>query len=197
MRRLNSKTTWVFSDPHYNHKNICKGTSSWVDTSTCRDFASLDAMNDSIVESINSRVAESHTLICLGDWAFGGWRNIEVFRKRLLCRDIILLYGNHDERIRSDKTIRSLFSQTKDYLEFRSSTGQLFVCFHYGLRVWNCSHHGSVHLYGHSHGNLPPEGRSLDVGWDVWGRPLLLEEIEKMMEGKPALIVDHHNEKTN
>ncbi len=33
--------------------------------------------------------------------------------------------------------------------------GQPIVICHYAMRVWNRSHHGAWHLYGHSHGNLP------------------------------------------
>ena len=33
---------------------------------------------------------------------------------------------------------------------------QLVVLCHYAMRVWDRSHYGSWHLYGHSHGNLPP-----------------------------------------
>jgi hypothetical protein len=37
------------------------------------------------------------------------------------------------------------------------------------MRVWNRSHHGSWHLYGHSHGRLPepPTLLSMDVGVDT------------------------------
>jgi calcineurin-like phosphoesterase family protein len=36
---------------------------------------------------------------------------------------------------------------------------------HYALRTWRNSHHGSMHLHGHSHGSLPRWGRSRDVGF--------------------------------
>jgi len=47
-----------------------------------------------------------------------------------------------------------------------SGQSQLIVLCHYSLRVWDRSHYGSWHLYGHSHGNLPPLENSLDVGVD-------------------------------
>ena len=64
----------------------------------------------------------------------------------------------------------------------------LLVCTHYSLRVWNKSHHNkkrveegkppiSTNLYGHSHNSLPGIFCSMDVGWDVWHRPISVVEI--------------------
>ena len=45
---------WIFSDPHYNHKNICRGTTNWqmpdgsVPIEQTRDFQSLEKMNAAI-----------------------------------------------------------------------------------------------------------------------------------------------------
>ena len=42
---------------HYNHKNICKGTTEWGDAElSCRDFQTIEEMNDAIVNSINKYV---------------------------------------------------------------------------------------------------------------------------------------------
>ena len=42
---------------------------------------------------------------------------------------------------------------------------EIFLC-HYAMRVWNKSHWNVPHLYGHSHGNLPSQGLSFDIGVD-------------------------------
>lgn len=53
------------------------------------------------------------------------------------------------------------------------------VLFHYACRVWNASHHGSFHLWGHSHGGLSHQGRSLDVGVDSWDyRPVTILQVK-------------------
>lgn len=59
---------------------------------------------------------------------------------------------------------------------------QVIVLCHYALRVWDRSHYGSWHLFGHSHGHLPGLGLSLDIGVDCHGyRPLSLAEVADNM----------------
>jgi hypothetical protein len=69
---------------------------------------------------------------------------------------------------------------------------------HYSHRVWNGSHKGITHLYGHSHGLIDDFNKSMDVGVDVayrmfgeW-RPFHLNEIIDIMSKKIISPVDHH-----
>ena len=56
---------------------------------------------------------------------------------------------------------------------------QLVLC-HYAMRVWRNSHHGAIHLYGHSHGNLIGDSQSCDVGVDCWRfSPVSIEETSR------------------
>lgn len=59
---------------------------------------------------------------------------------------------------------------------------------HYSHRVWNKSHRNkwnlgsdklpkSIQIFGHSHGGLPPIRNSIDVGFNIWNRPLSIIEI--------------------
>ena len=56
------------------------------------------------------------------------------------------------------------------------------IC-HYAMRVWNGSHHGAWHLYGHSHWNLPDTpSLSMDVGVDTHDfRPWHFDEISTLV----------------
>ena len=74
---------------------------------------------------------------------------------------------------------------------------------HYAHRVWNKSHHGVMHLYGHSHASIADDwGKSMDVGVDnaykLLGeyRPFALTEVISILESREIGIVDHHNNKT-
>lgn len=53
----------------------------------------------------------------------------------------------------------------RDYAKIKIQNQKVILC-HYAFRTWDCTHHGSYNLYGHSHGNLPPIGKQLDVGID-------------------------------
>lgn len=195
-RLLKNKNVYTCSDLHFQHANICRGTSEWDDLGGCRDFESLEEMNSTLLDSINSSVMEDDVLIYLGDWSFGGKKYVQHFRDKVNCKNIHFVLGNHDHYILQDHELRKIFSSVSSYIELFYKEN-LFVFFHYGMRVWNQSHHGSIHCFGHSHGSLPPIGRSLDVGWDVFKRPLSLEEIIEMLEDVPAHEIDHHNSETN
>lgn len=76
---------------------------------------------------------------------------------------------------------------------------------HYAHRIWNGSHKGFFHLYGHSHDTLEYEqwGRSMDVGVDaayrLFGeyRPFTEDEVYNILSKRPIKFLDHHNANTN
>ena len=70
------------SDLHFGHTNICKGTTKWSDKKKCRNFNTIEEMNNAIVKSINSVVGKNDTLYHIGDWSFGGYENIWNLRKQ-------------------------------------------------------------------------------------------------------------------
>jgi calcineurin-like phosphoesterase family protein len=66
---------------------------------------------------------------------------------------------------------------------------QLIVLHHYAQRVWNKSHYGSWHLYGHSHNKLPeiPGNLSFDIGVDghqyqAWSYEEVKEKMSRKIE---------------
>jgi calcineurin-like phosphoesterase family protein len=70
-------------------------------------------------------------------------------------------------------------------LEIREQRQHLTLC-HYCLRVWPRSHFNSWHLYGHSHGTLPPIGKSWDAGVNTNDfTPLAFPQIQAIMKTRP------------
>ena len=110
--------TYLFTDPHYGHKNICRGTSEWNPCRTIRDFETIEKMNNAIVESINAIADQNDTLMCLGDWSFGGIENVYTFYCRLICKNIIFIPGNHDKHIIMDKYLNYLYKKAEVNLGF-------------------------------------------------------------------------------
>lgn len=165
--KVNINKTGLFfcSDPHYSHPNIVRGTSTFEDKSRLRDFDTVEEHNEALLRGINSRVKENDILFCLGDWSFRGKGMVEEFRNKIVCKNIHLILGNHDDHIRSNEDLQKLFSSVSDYKEIQVSwenpddpngkyLRQDIVMCHYAMRVWRGSHKGSYMLHGHSHGTL-------------------------------------------
>lgn len=112
--KLNSKEVgiWFMSDPHYGHKNICKGTTSWENKEGCRDFDTISKMNDVLVSNINAKVHPNDVLFCLGDWSFGGIDNIWNFRSRLNVKTLHFITGNHDYHIETNRLLQNCAKQS-------------------------------------------------------------------------------------
>lgn len=205
MSYFDGASTYVISDLHINHTNLCKGISKWDDTGGCRDFDSLEDMNNAIFSSINSKVKKSDTLIVIGDILFGDKTKLPTVLESIKCKNIWLIRGNHDDFLDNPRYRhhKELFVKVLDYMELtfnRKSGGKKkCVAFHYPMKVWNGSHKGFYALTGHSHGSLPYEDYELglDMGWDVWKEPLSLHEIDEILSKKKWEQVDHHGPNTN
>lgn len=202
---------WFTSDTHAFHKNICEGCSSWqqgdLEGQRLRPFKDQYEMTSIMADNFNHVIKPDDILYHLGDWSFGGYENIQKFRDMLVCKNIHLIFGNHDQHIEPiNSPYRKLFSSCEYYKKLNLKVDRKYQQFlkttiimsHYGMRVWDKSHHGSILLYGHSHGTLPDFGRSMDVGVDTNKLyPYHLDEILDKMLKIPVKIVDHHNKSTN
>lgn len=204
-----NQKVYFTSDTHYNHSNICKGTTKWL-SGHFRDFDTLEEMNDTLVRNINSTVGEDDILVHLGDWSFGGFESISEFRNRITCKNIIIFTGNHDHHIEKNRnSIKDLFMGVAKYgiltLVYPFKKGEKrvsnsFVCFHHPIASWDGMNNGIIHLHGHTHLSRESrmgEGKHIDVG--VEGNnlyPYELSEILSLMENKPVrnlkLPYDHH-----
>jgi len=215
---------WFTSDIHYGHKNLVRGVSDWEDKSGCRDFATVDEMNEKILLNINQSVQQDDTLFVLGDWSFAGIDNTWKLRNRINCRNIHFIIGNHDVHIKLDKMLhndtlfrraKELFTSVNNYLEI-SIEKQPIVMSHYPMAAWNNSFRGSWMLHGHCHDTLThtshqqwygsdylfTSGKVLDVGLDtakrILGeyRPFSFKEIQSIMRDRKVVVVDHHTRET-
>lgn len=200
---------WIFSDPHYNHKNICRGTTDWrmsdgsVPVSQTRNFPDLERMNSEIVNNINNYVMQDDILICLGDWSFGGFESIKEFWDRIVCKNIHLVLGNHDHHIENDReNIQRLFLSVTHYNTLRINQ-HTFRLMHYPISSWDGLNKGVMHLHGHCH--LPANkrfgvGQRMDVGMD--GHPEfrpyhVIRECVPLLKNRPIkseIGNDHHTD---
>lgn len=159
---------YVTSDLHFFHKNILKFQPN-------RQYASVDEMNEYIVNHINSvmdPLGPDVGLYHLGDLSFGRPDQTRKLLSRIKC-NVYLLYGNHDSNLADSIEGLSNFHivGTERRLKCEDSGGKLHDVYmhHFPWQVWNKSHHGSLHIHGHCHGSLDQSnaGRRADVGFDT------------------------------
>jgi len=179
-----SNEVFFTSDTHFNHPMVIPLSK--------RPFASVEEMNEAIVERWNSRVKRGDRVYHLGDFALGRPQEAATLARRLNGQ-IFLLRGNHD-KVAEHKLVRERFVWIKDYFRLKVGEQPIVLC-HYAFRTWNGSHHGDWNLYGPSHGSLPElDGTlGLDVGVDCWDfYPVHYDEVDARMATKRFVPVDHH-----
>jgi calcineurin-like phosphoesterase family protein len=188
---------------------MCRGVSKWgttdkdgnfrVDIPSTRDFPDLRAMNYALVDRINTTVGQDDWLFHLGDWSFGGQDKIKEFRDKIICRNIVLIYGNHDTHIRKNNFgEQKLFRHCSDYEELVVNGEHRLILFHYPIESWNGMHRDAIMLQGHRHlkgeAKFSP-GKRMDIGAcgnDLY--PYSLKEILTIMRSRKfaPLPGDHH-----
>jgi calcineurin-like phosphoesterase family protein len=163
--------TYFTSDTHLQHANIIKYCN--------RPFKNVDEMDETIITNWNSIVKHDDLVYHLGDIGFGDIKNV----LRRLNGKIVLIRGSHDK---SALAVPERFESTSSLLEIKIDRQYITLC-HYAMRSWPRSFHGSWHLFGHSHGRLPPLGKSFDVGVDnhnfyPWSLDEIKEKINSLEE---------------
>ena len=175
-------STWFRSDTHFGHANVIR----YCD----RPYTSLSEMDDALVANWNQVVRPNDIVYHLGDFTLGGQEQAHAYFARLNGR-ISVVPGGHDKGwvskaeyiSKSGHIVVILPPLATITLQIPgSSQSQTIVLCHYAMRVWDRSHYGSWHLYGHSHCYLPQHLKSLDVGVDCWNYfPVSLEKIAEIM----------------
>ena len=186
---------YVLSDSHYGHSNLVRAISTWdltrkdVDGNILgvRDFDTLEEMNQTLIDNINTIVPADGILFHLGDFSFGGKQNIEIFRNQINCKNLHLITGNHDEHVEKGQ-FDHLFSSRQKYLELEVGKHLKFVLFHFAIDSWNNLKRGAFHLHGHQHwtGNQRfGNGRKMDVGVDGNNlKPYKLTDVIELLKDR-------------
>jgi calcineurin-like phosphoesterase family protein len=183
-------TVFFTSDEHIGHRNVLKFCN--------RPFSDLGEMKDKLIANHNSVVNPGDRVYHLGDMF---WRTVPV-REALDYRYALngehyFIWGNHDELIERNKILHDSFKWCRDVENLKVDGYPSIWLSHYAHRVWNGSHRGTWHLYGHSHSQLPevnPTGTmdesplSFDVGVDAIGYfPVSIDQVKAKMDAKQDL----------
>jgi calcineurin-like phosphoesterase family protein len=168
---------WLTADEHYNHDNIIKFCG--------RPFADVKEMKEAFIENHNKVVKPGDRVYHLGDMF---WRTTTVTEAIEIVTRLngqhYYIYGNHDEVFRKNPPVRNMFIWCRDAENLKVDGYPHIWLSHYAHRVWNGSHRGAYHLYGHTHNALPQDGSlSFDVGVDAQKfAPISLEEVHVRMK---------------
>ena len=198
------------SDFHLNH-NPQWDNPIWKQ----RGFDCVLDMNNGIINSINNTVRVNDILWFLGDFCLNTTEELfESFISRINCQNIYMVWGNHNNPVNAIYTrevAKSIGSDDIEVYPFKykniifvgdyqeiSVDNQFIVLSHYPIYVFRKMNDSAWNLCGHSHGNCKfsnsndMTSKVLDVGWDVHRKPLSTSEINKIMNMKNILRVDHH-----
>jgi calcineurin-like phosphoesterase family protein len=185
-----AENVFFTSDEHLGHNNVIKFCN--------RPFANIEEMTEALVERHNSVVKKGDLVYHIGDmfWRTYGIDQALEYMDRLNGNHYYV-WGNHDELIHHNKELANKFIWLKDIAKVRPSGCPKIILCHYAMRVFEGSHRGDWHLYGHSHNALPQaiagqtkdeSTLSFDIGVDTHNfYPWSIEEVaEKMKTLKPT-----------
>ena len=168
-----SSNVFFTSDPHWGHTNVIRFDN--------RPFADIDTMNWKMISEWNSTVNPNDVVLILGDVSYANLEETVRIVSQLNGKKHLVL-GNHD------RVITDNLATFKQYFESITRDREIAVRYegvefnvtlsHYMHVVWNKSHHGALHLWGHSHGKIAGHTQGCDVGMPVWGyKPASFERI--------------------
>lgn len=183
------------SDWHMGHVNIIKYDK--------RPFNTIKEMDETIIKNVIEKLKKGDDLYYLGDFSLTKSQNEmegHMIALSLTGANLYFIKGNHDKK----DTIK-LYQKYGTYLGEQRMISvpdndardghQNIVLNHYAMRVWDRSHHGTWHLYGHSHHTLPElsDSLSFDVGINGWDYQLIsYQQVKEKMSKKTHKPIDHH-----
>lgn len=135
-----------------------------------------------MIQAWNETVKPGDVIYHLGDFAITGYSEKHKPKVEKLLRKLngnkILIRGNHD----APAVFKAQGWGNVHTMHHTKIDGVQFILCHYSMRTWQFKSKGAIHLFGHSHGNLPPLDRSMDIGVDAMGyKPIKFERIVEIM----------------
>lgn len=139
-----------------------------------RPFESTAEMDAAMEANWNAAVGPGDEVWHLGDFALHMKPDAMAALLGRLNGTKHLIAGNNDG---PETLALPGWASVGHYAELTLDGIDLVMC-HYAFRTWNGMHRKALNLHGHSHGQLKPQPRQIDVGVDVWNfRPVTLAEL--------------------
>lgn len=152
--QINKSEIFFVSDTHFGHTNIIKYCN--------RPFNNVDEMDEALINNWNAKVPKDGIVYHLGDFAWGSINYWEKIREQL-NGEIILIYGNHDEKYLNNKLMYKLFKEVTPQKKIWINKIPIYMN-HYPFLCFGGSYKGlgsTWQLFGHVHSN-PRSEEGLD-----------------------------------
>lgn len=174
---------WFTADTHYWHKNVIRYCE--------RPFATIEEMNEKLIENHNSCVQDTDTVYHLGDFAMAGTKMSAEIKIRLKGK-IHLVLGNHDYQNKMQKkALRLGFQSVEKHVNFVSEELGIVWLSHYpyrGLEADARTFEDQLPmqkkwlLHGHIHQHWKLRDNMVNVGVDVWDyKPVSIVTIKDLI----------------
>lgn len=152
--QINKSEVFFTSDTHFGHSNIIKYCA--------RPFDNTNDMDEALINNWNAKVPKDGIVYHLGDFAWGSINYWEKIREQL-NGEIILVYGNHDEKYLNNERIYKLFKEVIPQKKIWINKIPIYMN-HYPFLCFEGSYKGlgaTWQLFGHVHSN-PRSEEGLD-----------------------------------
>lgn len=162
------------ADTHFGHANIIKFCA--------RPFASVEEMDEILIENWNAKVREGDTVYILGDMFYRCKNVVEILQ--CLHGNKHLITGNHDGSWMGQVDLKEYFVGVDRILDMKDGERRYTLC-HYPMMQWPQERCGYM-IHGHIHNDvaldfwplLRVRERVLNAGVDVNGyAPVSFDEL--------------------
>ena len=121
-----------------------------------RGFASVEEMNEYMIEKWNKKVRKNDDVVIIGDLSWGNVQETNALLQRLKGK-LYLVCGNHDRFVNNKEMNLDRFKWVKHYAELSDNRRKVVLC-HYPIMCYNGQYRvdekgepKTYMLYGHVH----------------------------------------------
>ena len=143
LRISREEKVWFTADNHFGHANIIRYCA--------RPFASVEEMNETLINNWNRVVGKNDIVFHLGDFSVGGAAEWTSLVERLNGR-IYLVLGNHDMN-NVNQGFMKRFEYVTMQLLIKVGKQRIYLN-HYPFLCFGGAYRGTWQLFGHVHTSL-------------------------------------------
>ncbi len=207
-KESDSSKLFLTADPHLNHNPDWKENKIWE----IRGYNSAEEMTTGIIRQINETCLTTDYLMIIGDFCLNTSDEQFYSLVKRINPKMFFLRGNHNnpwEKLYYNHCVEKFGYEVVGYewldkitylgdYQLFTWNKQQFAATHFPQYVFDYMKHGCIGIAGHSHGSCKlshPDDKTsklIDVGWDVWKKPISFREIINCADKKQIFKADHH-----